>query len=807
MAMFMLLSYFKIAFRNLRRKWLFSFINIFGLAIGISASVMIILYVLDEFSYDHFHPGAENIYRVNIKARISGQDIEAAATCPPMANALRDEFPEVEDAIRIALWQDVPVIQNEKAFTEKRILLADSNFFSFFGFQLISGDPKAFGGPNKIVISKTMAEKYFGDGSPIGKQIEIGTSRFNCEITGIIEDNPANSHIQYDMIMSMDTWENSKQPFWINNFLYTYFRVVDNANLSQTREKFNELVIKYVGPEAEEVFGGAPLEEYQETNDFYYGYTLTPLTDIHLRSKLTGEMNPAGNIQYSYIFIIIAAFIIIIALINFINLFTAHSAKKGREVGIRKTVGAMKEKLIAQFMTESILQAFLAMLIAGAIIHLTIGSFNGIAEKNVEFNAISQPWIIPLLIFMSLAIGFLAGIYPSFYLSSFQPAKVLRGEKGGGKSGIVRKYLVILQYAISTGLILSSLVIYRQLTLLQEKNLGFDKEQILVVENCWSLDKNKKAFKEKVLTFPFVKSVSYTTHLPPHVTNSSLFRGVGENMDDQLIHHYWTDPDHMDVMNLQLKEGRYYSDQFPTDSNAIIINETALERFGWESCEGHQIIDFNQDSLHLIRTVIGVVKDFNFASLHQEILPMAILPGDFGNLVAIKIKGEHYEHMISALEDEWKKYVNGAPFDYYFLNQKFDTLYRTEQRTSRVVLIFTILAVVIASLGLFGLASYSADRRTHEIGIRKVMGASSYDIVSLLNRDFMKLVLYGMLVSLPLSIPLLKNWLNTFSYRINITWDIFIFTAMIAILLALFTISIKAIRTSWINPAQAIKIE
>ena len=590
----MIFNTIKIAFRNIKSSLFYTSINIIGLAIGIAASVMITLYVLDELSYDSFHKDAGNIYRVGLRAKISGQEVAAAATCAPMAATVQAEFPEVKEAIRLAQWQEVPVKFEDKAFTETSVILADSNFFSFFTYDLIAGDPEsALNEPNKVILSQSLVSKYFADVEPsdvIGKIIEVGNDRFACMITGVIIDAPSNSHIPYDLILSMDTWEQSKSPMWVSNFLYNYVKLYPDSKPDQVEAKFGELVIKYVGPEAAQVLG-MDMEGVSE-DEFYYGYFLMPVRDIHLHSHLVAELRPNSDIKYVYIFSIIALFILFIAIINFVNLTTAKGGKRAKEVGIRKTAGALRGRLIVQFLMESTLQAFLAMIFAGAMIQLSIQSFNQISQKNLSFNILNDPWLVPLMVALALFVGILAGIYPSLYLTSFKPAEILRGSWGGtGKSKVIRSALVILQFSISTFLIVSTLLVYKQMKLLRTQDLGFDKEQVLVIKNGRSLGGAYSTFKKNVLGVHGVSMASKSTHLPPGVNNSSLFRPDGDS-EDRLIIYYWADYDHLATLGLEMEAGRYYSEDHPSDSMAIVINQVALERFGWDEYDGHRILSF-----------------------------------------------------------------------------------------------------------------------------------------------------------------------------------------------------------------------
>ena len=806
----MILNNLKIALRSIKSNFFYTSINIIGLAVGISASVIITFYVLDELSFDKFHTDAEQIYRVGLRAKISGQEVEAAATCPPMAATVQAEFPDVVEVIRLAQWQEIPVKIDDKAFTEKSVILADSNFFQFFSYKMLSGDPEtALNEPQNVVLSETIAAKYFGDANPsdiIGQIIEIGNERFACKITGILENSPHNSHIPYDMILSMDTWEQSKGTMWVNNFLYNYVKLHPDADQFAVEEKFSELVIKYVGPEAAAVLG-MDMENVNE-DEFYYGYFLMPIGDIHLYSHLVAELKPPSDIKYVYTFAVIALFILFIAIINFVNLTTAKGGKRAKEVGIRKTAGALRGRLVVQFLMESTLQALIAMIIAGALIQLTMDWFNQIAQKELSFNALNDLWIAPSMLALAVLIGLLAGIYPAIYLTAFKPASVLRGTWGGSTKGkMIRSGLVIVQFAISTFLIISTLLVYKQMNLLRTHNPGFEKEQVMVIKNGSSLGGAFSSFRENLVAKPGISHLSKSTHLPPGIDNSSLFR-ADEGSEDYLMNHYWADYDQLEALNLEMAEGRYYSEDFPSDSLAIVINQVAMDRFGWESYEGHRILSFLSNiegGVHV--DVIGVVKDFNFRSLKEDIQPMAIMLGDFGNLISLKLSTDDYSAVISEVEDEWKELANGAPFDYYFLDQEFDKIYRAEQQMGELFMIFTILAIIIACLGLFGLATFTAEQKTKEIGIRKALGASLPNIVFTLSSDFIKLVGVAIIISMPLAYYIMNQWLQEFAYKTNFSVMMFVGTAVLVLLVALGTVSYQAISVGMSKPSDALKVE
>jgi putative ABC transport system permease protein len=516
-------------------------------------------------------------------------------------------------------------------------------------------------------------------------------------------------------------------------------------------------------------------------------------------------MKPASNIMDVYVFSVIAIFILFIAIINFVNLTTAKGGKKTKEVGIRKTAGASRSRLVAQFLMESVLQAFFAMIIAGGIIQLLIEPFNQVVQKNLSFSLMHDLWIVPGMLILALLIGILAGIYPSLYLTSFKPAEVLRGTWGGsGKSKTVRNALVILQFSISSFLIVSTVLVYKQMNLLQTFNLGFDKEQVLVIKNGNSLGGSYPLFKEKVLGISGIRTASKSTHLPPGVSNSSLFR-PDDGTDDQLLYHYWVDYDHMNALDLKMKAGRFFSEDFPSDSMAIIINQAALDRFGWDDYEGHRILTFlTSTSGGEYVDVIGVVSDFNYASLKEEIQPLAIVLANDGNLISLKMTSDDYSRIIGEIEREWKELSNGAAFDYYFLDEAFDNSYQSEQRMSKIFTLFTLLAIMIACLGLFGLATFTAEQKSKEIGIRKALGATLPNIVLTLSANFLKLVGVAEIIGLIAAYFIMSDWLNEFAYKTAFSLWIFAGSAVLVMLIAFLTITYQAVSVGSAKPSEVL---
>lgn len=807
----MLKNYLKTALRILLRQKVYSVINIVGLTVGLASSLLIILYIIDDLSYDRFHSNPELIYRIGFSGRLQGNEFIAATSPAPLSEALRNEVPQVSASTRIGHWRTYPIRIGENSFTEKSLLLADSNFFEFFNFKLVQGNPKdVLRGPNKIVLTETSARKYFdykgfGDTSPVGKLLVMGSGGdITAQVSGIVADPPHNSHFHFNMLLSMDSWDYSKNPQWTSNNLYTYFKIHPLTDVSSIKPKLDQFVEKNMGAEIEKYLGLTMTQFRQQGSDV--GLFIQKMLDIHLRSNLTEELEPNSNITYLYLFGAVSMFIIIIACINFMNLSTARSSSRAKEVGVRKTIGALRNRLMGQFLLESYLYTFISVLLALILIYLVLQPFNLLTGKELRFSILGNPYLIIAITGFTLLVGLLAGSYPAFYLTSFRPVDVLKGKvRAGMKSSGIRNFMVITQFTISIGLIISTLVVYRQLQYVQEKNLGFDKENVLNILHTMNLGANAAAFKNELLKEPDIKGVSFSSSVPPNIGWNTVFKLKGSDQD-HLLSVYEMDLDHLATMGYTMAKGRFFSREFPADSGTVILNEAAATQMGIKDFSGQRIVAPGFDGRD--REVIGIMKNFNFESLHSAIKPMAILLGREPNWeMAIRLTPGNLPEKIKKIEIAWKKVAPQAPFEYSFLDQNFDALFRAEQRLGRVILIFTCLAIVIACLGLFGLATFTAEQRAKEISIRKVMGATVAQVVFLLSKDFSRLVITAFAISIPLSIYLMNQWLEGFAYRVNIGVAVVLIAGTMALLVAVFTISFQAFKAALDNPVKALKNE
>lgn len=803
----MLKNYYKVAIRNILKYKLFSAINILGMTIGVTSCLMIILYVSNELSYDTFHPDASRIFQVGLNGKIGGQDIRVANTCPPMAAALVADIPEVADATRIYQMYE-PVIRNgEKIFTEEKVFSVDSNFFQFFGYKLIEGESSTvLKEANTVVLTKDMALKYFGDENPIGKLLVIGSENKTYKVTGLAENPPGNSHFSFNILVSAVSMERLKSEVWLNNFMYTYFKTQPNVTVDRVEAKFVPLVEKYIGPELER-FMGTTIKQMQESGGAY-GYYATNIKDIHLHSTSQGDLQPGGNMMYVYFFGGIGLFIIIIACINFMNLSTARSAGRAKEVGLRKALGSLRGQLVNQFMAESILYSLMAVVLALAACYFLLPSFNTLSGKELGLEMIMTPGFVASLLALVIFMGIVSGSYPAFYLTSFSAVEVLKGKiRAGARSKGFRSFLVVFQFGLSIFLIIFTVVVFQQIQYLQKKNLGIDKSNVMILDNAGRLGTNKEAFRNGLNELTGITKISYTNNTFPGVNNTTVFKTAGSEQD-HIMGVYYADYDHQDVLRFELKEGRYFSKEFISDSTAILLNEAAAREFGFENPVGEFVLYNNGNGNQGFQKykVIGVIKNFNFESFKEQVRPLSILLSQNDNNLLIRFEGDA-PALVSKVENLWKQYAPNEPFQYSFLDENFDRLFRAEQRMGKLFSVFSGLAIFIACLGLFALAAFTSEQRTKEIGIRKSMGASSVSLSILLSKEFTKLVVIAFIPAAVLAWYISDTWLNGFAYRVDINPVVFVLSGVAAIVIAWLTVSYQSIKAATANPVDSLRYE
>jgi putative ABC transport system permease protein len=767
------------------------------------------LYVADELSYDRFHHDADRIYRVNFHGRLQNEDINSTSVGLPMAEAIQHDITGVASVVRVDKWMTCPVRYEDRAFTEMNFCLADSNFFSFFSYKLVAGNPqKALEGPGKIVISERAAVRYFdykgpGDISPIGKTMVIGSEgAIMAEVTGIAENTPDNTHLHFDFIMSLPTSGYADNPVWLNFEVYTYLKLLPGIDINSVQHTMDGFVAKYCSREAEE-FLKVSLDQFFKQGG-KLSFSAQRLRDIHLRSHFQDELEPNGNIAYVYLFSAIALFIVILACINFMNLSTARSANRAREIGVRKTVGAMRHKLMGQFFTESFLYALIAFAIAFGLIHVLLDPFNQLAGKNLSMDVLYQPFVLAGFVALLIFIGLLAGSYPAFYLTSFKPVEILKGKlRAGNQDSIIRNSLVVFQFFVSIALIIASMMVYRQMSFLQNQDVGFKRENVVGMMHTMNLGPASDAFKEELLTHPEFTAASYSSRLPPNVDWGTTFRTETGN-ENYPMSVVTVDYDHLETLGLTLMQGRFFSRDFQSDTAAVVINETAARQFGIDALEGGKYIRHSGDTRKM--KVVGIVKDFNFETLKSSIKPMVMYLWTQANWdIAVRLSEGNPAAKIKLLEKIWKKFAPNSPFEYAFIDQNFDMKFRAEQQLGNVILVFTTLAIFIACLGLFGLATFTAEQRAKEISIRKILGADLSQLVVLLSRDFMKLILISLGIAIPVTWYGVNEWLEGFAYRTDFSVSLVFIAGGIALAVALLTVSFQSIKAAMGNPVDSLK--
>jgi len=802
----MLRNYFTIAIRNILKYKLFSAINIAGLTVGVAACLFIFIYIKDELSYDRFHKDADQIYRVGLIGRMAGQEFNVSNSCYPVGPAMKDEIPGITDYTRIWPASNTVVFAFEdKSFSEKKVFYADSNFFSFFSFELIEGDASTvLTEPNAVVLTEDLATKYFGTENPVGKLLTIGPDKKSFKVTGVAKRVPSNSHFQFHALLSFSTVDNEIYKGWTGNSLFTYVKLDRSTNPAAVDASLDELVIKHVGPEIEQL--GLNFDQFKEQGG-KYSYMVYPMVDTHLYSKLEGDPEPGGDIKYVYIFTAVGVFILLIACINFMNLSTARSAGRAKEVGLRKTLGSMRSQLIGQFLSESFIYSLIAMALALALTYLLMPGFNMLSGKSLLFSSLLDPVFVIVAVILLVIIGLLAGSYPALYLTAFNPVEVLKGKiRSGMKTKGVRSLLVVVQFSVSIFLIAATLVVFQQLNFMQERNLGIDKNQVLTIQNLRNLKENRKAFKDRLDQLSGIIASSYTNNLFPGINNINVFR-IADSEQDRLLGSYFADWDHQAVMKFKVKEGRYFSRDLASDSSACLINESAVRELGWtvESAVGSQILDFNGDEPKKI-TVIGVIEDFNYESLKNQVRPLVIQLTDISRQLMVRYEGNPME-VTSRIEKLWKEFAPGVPFEYSFLDQDFDALFRAEMRLRDLFTVFSSLAIFIACLGLFALAAFLTEQRTKEIGIRKAMGASVSGLVLTLSKEFLILVGISFVLAVVPAWYFMGQWLADFAYRIELNVVVFVFAGLLAFVVASLTIGFQSLKAAKANPVNSLRYE
>ncbi len=801
-------NYLTVALRNILKYKFFSFINITGLVIGMACCLMLFVYVLDELSYDTFHKDYQQIYRVALHGRIGGQEIRTSNTCIPLLPAMQAEVPGVNEVLRMkyaTIGAGYAMRNEEKVFTEEKILIADSNFFTFFSFPLIQGDAASvLDEPNSIVLTETLAKKYFGTTDALGKTLVVGNDKKAVKVTGIAADAPSNSHFHYNAVISFSTVEKDYYAGWGGNSWQSYLRVTPGTSIDDINAKVDELVSKNMGKELEEGLG-ISFEEFKKQGGIY-SYYLYPMADTHLRVDLPDGLEPNSSLTNVYIFSGVGLFILVIACINFMNLSTARSAGRAKEVGLRKTLGSARSQMIGQFLAESFIYSGVAIIGAVALSYGILPYFNMLAGKQMTLGVLASPQFLGAAVALLILVGLLAGSYPAFYMTSFSAVEVLKGKiRAGVKSKGIRSSLVVFQFAVSTFLIIATVIVFQQLDYMQAKNLGMDKQNVISITGARRLGTNAGAFKTQVMNIPGVKVASYTTNSFPGINNTNLFREKNKEVD-HLCGSYSADWDHLGALKLEIKEGRYFSRENAADSLSALVNESAIREFGFtDDPMSHELTDFSSDKPVNVR-IIGVIKDFNFESVKDKIRPLIVRLSETGRELTVRYEGDP-RPVVAELEKQWKQMAPGEPFEFSFLDQEYDNLFRAEVRLRDIFTVFSLLAIVIASLGLFALAAFTTEQRTKEIGVRKAMGASVLSLTFLLSKEFTRLVLIAIIPAIAGGWYVSNWWLSSFSYRITVTPFVFLGCGLAAIVIAWLTVSYQAIRAASVEPVKSLRYE
>jgi putative ABC transport system permease protein len=811
----MLKNYFKIAFRNLLKHKSISFINLFGLTIGLTCCLLILTYILNEISFDKYNKNAERIYRVT--RTFNNEDgvvsFYFGTVSPPFGYYLPTDFPEIEKMTRLLNNGTTPFRYKDKLINERNVFFADENLFDVFTVDVIKGNPQsALKDPYSVMLTEERAKKYFGEEDPMNKVIKVN-NQFNVKVTGIYKPFPSNSHMHPEILISFNTLKDSAvygeqnlRTNWSNNSFFTYLLLPPHYDANKMVARFPAFVDKRMS--GEEYIGQRPSK--------FTSLGLQKLTDIHLYSHTDSEVEPNGDIKRVYIFSAIALFILLIACINYMNLSTARSALRAREIGIRKVVGARKRELIMQFLSESVLITLGGILIAFGLLYISLPGLNKLSGQTLSLSILMK-WQILIPLFLSpFLIGIISGLYPALFMSSFQPVKTLKGLFKAGKSSIsFRQVLVVTQFAISIILIITTVIVSQQLVYMQRTALGYDKEHILTLAYNNSLNQQYESFRNSLLQNSTIKDVTRSSRIPTtrllDMTSASAPSADSMKRVKTDIKMLAVDYDFIPTYGVHMAAGRNFSRAYGTDTSNFILNEVAIKAIGWKTPQDAVGKNFKYGSI--TGQVIGVMNDFHFESLHQKITPLifimpAVAPNNsFYNNLSVKIAGNNIPAALASIKKVWQNYLPEIPYEYTFLDENFSTLYESEQRQGTIFTVFACIAIFIACLGLFGLSAFAISQRVKEIGVRKVLGANVTTIVALLSKDFLKLVVIAALIAFPIAWYAMSRWLQDFAYRTNIQWWVFILAAIIAACIALFTISFLAIKAAIANPVKSLRTE
>jgi putative ABC transport system permease protein len=804
----MISHYLKFSLRALKRQSGYVAINVFGLAIGIACALIIALFIINELSYDQYNEHKNDIYRLGLHGMISGQEMNVAYTAAPIGPVMLQEFPEVENFLRMQIWDETIVQVEDRFFSEAHLALADSSFFEFFSIPLIKGNTKtALTEPYSVVLSQTAATRLFGDEDPIGHMMRAGGMPQHFRVTGVMEDIPENTHFSVGMIASFTSSHHANSDNWLGNSFHTYVKLYPGIDPVMVENRFEDMIIKYIGPQVQQILGLSLTEFIAGGNS--YNFFMQPLTGIRLDPSVENDHKPPKDPRYLWIFGATGLLILVIAAINFMNLSTAQAGKRAKEVGMKKVMGSSRNMLILQFLIETVVLAFLALIVALLIAEISLPYFNNLLSLQLSLSYLKTWYVVPGIIILTILVGIFAGSYPAFFLSSFSPNKVLKGyAKDGKKNNKFRLLLTILQFVISIVLITGSVIMYRQLNFMLEKDLGFDKENILVVRRAYVLEGQVGAFKTELEALSGVISVSASTSIPGRASDFSAYSIRGRRDESFILQSNWVDYDYLKTYGIKMADGRFFDPEMLSDQQAAIVNEQAIRNYKLEDPFATRIVAPGEDQQVL--PVIGVVADYHFESLHNDISPeiMQFKHDDIHwGYVSIRYESGSVKSVLERTEEIWSSFTANEPMLYMFMDDDFNRLYREEEQNAYLSVIFTLLAILIASMGLYGLTAFSLQQRTREISIRKTFGASISGIWYMVCKDVMVLIAIATLIAWPLVYWVATNWLQNYHYRISLQFSDFLIGFALAIIISLLTISYRVIRTASINPAVTMRYE
>ncbi|WP_036156995.1 ABC transporter permease [Maribacter forsetii] len=819
---------FKIAFRNAFRYKSNSIINISGLAIGLTCVILIALFVTDELSYDQFFNDADQVYRVNLNGKMGDDEFYAGYTPPPAGETLVANFPEIESYTRI-YRPGVDVLEyangdEKQTFNEENVYAVDANFLEVLSYPMLQGDSKnSLQEKNSVVVTKSIAKKYFGDVDPLGKILFYGNERKPLKVTGVLEDmSNLHASVKFDMLVPVSNFESVKRFNWSWVWLQvaTYVKLTEKAAsnpaaIAHLESQFPELIRVHAANAFDRI--GQPYEEFLE-NGNKWDLHLQSLTDIHLHSgEIESVISEQNSIKNLYVFAVIAFFIIVLASVNFVNLATAQAAKRSKEIGIRKVLGSPRIQLIKQFLAEAIFYTVVSTILAVLLVWVLLPSFNQLAGKTISFHSIFENGIWVFIIALSLLTAFLAGIYPAFYLTSFKAVNVLKGisKVSNSKDSFIRNGLVVFQFTVAIIMIIATSIVYLQLNYTQNRDLGYDKENLLVLQNTEKLNSSEESFRSELETLSEVKSASISSGMLTRNSFGDFYFPEALNSDnniakDIILQSYLVDEHFISTLDLKLIEGRGFDTNF-NDSLSVVLNEAAAKQIGWENPIG-SMIQYPGGRMESYK-VVGVLKDFNLESLHSHITPFALFSNTSGSYdtgvsyITLKVKSDNIGGLMSAIEKKWNVYQPTVPFEYSFLDDDLNAAYLSDQRQANLFGVFSFLTIFIACIGLLGLIAFTAQQKTKEIGIRKVLGASMIEIVQMLAREFVTVIIIAMLIATPVAWYFMDKWLQGFAYKIDIPWWVFLVSGGMALVIAMITMGFQAIKAAIVNPVKSLRTE